>query len=144
MDCKTIENSIWEYIEGSLEEAQQKQFADHIAHCTACASLEKGLLSSLLLIDNSKKKEVDPFFYSRLEARMERVQQTNISRMPYALRYAMAASVAFIAIIGGSLFGSFSAEQINSDFAKSSAIEQTDDFGFEIADNSFDLINDFE
>ncbi len=144
MDCKIIENNIWEYIEASLDDRQQKQFAEHIKHCSACAALEKGIRSSLILIDDSKKKEIDPFFYSRLEARMEKAPQTSISRMPYSLRYAMAASVAFIAIIGGSLFGSFSAEQINNGFAKSSTMEQTDDFGLEIADNSFDLINDFE
>ena len=144
MDCKIIENNIWEYIEGSLDETQQKEFAEHIAHCTACAAMEKGLRSSLLLIDQSKKKEADPFFYSRLEARMESAEQNSTSQIPYALRYAMAASVAFIAIIGGSLFGRFSAEQINNDFAKNPTVEQSDDFGFEIADNSFDLIKDFE
>ncbi|RUA29641.1 MAG: anti-sigma factor, partial [Bacteroidetes bacterium] len=33
MDCKIIESSIWEYIEGSLDETQQKKFTEHIAHC---------------------------------------------------------------------------------------------------------------
>ena len=142
MQCKEIEYYIWEYIEDSLDKEQQQKMVEHFDSCVSCASLEKGMRASMALIDGSKKTEVDPFFYTRLEARLEtRVQ---ITRKSYAIKYSIAASVAFIGIVGGSLLGSFSAEQINSTFAEKPAIEQNDDFGFELADNNFDLLNDFE
>ncbi len=144
MQCKEIENNIWEYIEGSLDEMQQQNITKHLENCAQCASLEKGMRASMVLIDDNKRTEPDPFFFTRLEARMENQAQTQSPRKSYAIRYAMAASIAFIGIVGGGLLGSFSAEQINSTFAEKIVIEQNDDFGFELADNSFDLINDFE
>ena len=144
MNCKEIENNIWNYIEGMLDEAKQKQYAQHIENCAHCATLEKGIRASLLLIDESKKVEADPFFFTRLEAQMEKTPQIVVPKKSFAIRYAVAASIAFIGIIGGSLFGSYSAEQLSDGFANKTTIEQSDDFGFELADNSFDLIKDFE
>jgi anti-sigma factor RsiW len=144
MSCKEIENSIWDYIEGSLDQVQANHTASHIKDCPHCASLEKGIRESLQLIEQAKKTEADPFFYSRLEARMEQDSRKQMPKRIYAVRYAMAASIAFLAIVGGGLFGSFSAEQLNGDIANQVNLEQMDDFGLELADNSFDLIKDFE
>ena len=144
MNCKEIDNNIWEYIEGTLDETKQKQYAEHIENCSHCVALERGIRASMLLIDDSKEVEADPFFFTRLEARMERETQTITPRKTHTVRYAMAASIAFIGIIGGSLFGSYSAEKLSAGFADNTTIEQGDDFGIELADNSFDLIKDFE
>jgi hypothetical protein len=75
---------------------------------------------------------------------MENEASINIAKTPYAFRIAIAASIAIVGIVGGSIFGSYSAEQLNNNFAENSITEQTDDLGFELADNSFDLINDFK
>jgi len=144
MSCKEIENSIWEYIEGSLDKAQADHITSHIKDCAHCASLEKGMRESLQLIEQSKRTEADPFFYTRLEARMEKDSTKQMPKRIYAVRYAMAASIAFLAIVGGSFFGSFSAEQLNGDIANQVNVEQMDDFGLELADNSFDLVKEFE
>ena len=144
MNCKEIENSIWKYVEGNLDITQQNTFAKHIEQCPQCASLEKGMRASLNLIDQSKKTEADPFFITRLEARMEKQQQGAEPTASFVLRYAFAASIAIMGIVGGGFLGSFSAEQLNSDFSNNPSIEQNDDLGIELADNSFDLIKDFE
>ncbi|MCK5856101.1 MAG: zf-HC2 domain-containing protein [Bacteroidales bacterium] len=144
MNCKEIDNNIWEYIEGSLDESTKENFIKHFENCTQCAAAEKGMRASMTMIDQTKKTKADPFFFARLEARMERENQHKIPKKSFAVRYAMAASIAFIGIIGGSIFGSYSAEQLSSNFDEKANIEQSDDYGFELADNSFDLIKDFE
>ena len=143
MNCKEIENNIWEYIEGSLDGTLQSEFGKHLEKCPQCAAIEKGMRASMNVIEHSRKTEADPFFFTRLEARMEK-QRVIEPKASFVVRYALAASIAFIGIIGGGFLGSFSAEQLNTDFAKNVTIEQADDFGFELADNSFDLIKDFE
>jgi len=144
MNCKEIENSIWEYVEGLLDEGSAKAVASHLENCEQCASLEKGIRASMLLIDNSRKTEADPFFFTRLEARMEQETEITMPKKSYAIRYAMAASIAFIGIIGGSIFGSYSAERLSTGFANTTNIEQNDELGIDLADNSFDLLKDFE
>jgi hypothetical protein len=144
MKCTEIENKIWDYIEEKLDIENQNSIKKHLNECSKCANMEKALRSSLQMIEGSKRTESDPFFFSRLEARMENEASINIAKTPYAFRMAIAASIAIVGIVGGSIFGSYSAEQLNNNFAENSITEQTDDLGFELADNSFDLINDFK
>jgi len=145
MKCTEIENKIWDYIEETLDIEAQTSVKRHLDECSKCASMEKALRSSLQIIEGSRRTEADPFFFSRLEARMENNEASrSISKAPYAFRMAIAASIAIVGIVGGSIFGSYSAEQLNNNFARNSITEQTDELGFELADNSFDLINDFK
>ncbi len=144
MKCTEIENKIWDYIEEKLDIESQASIKKHLNECSKCANMEKALRSSLQMIEGSKRTEADPFFFSRLEARMENEASRNIAKTPYAFRMAIAASIAIVGIVGGSIFGSYSAEQLNNNFANISITEQNDDLGFELADNSFDLINDFK
>jgi len=144
MKCTEIENKIWDYIEDKLDTEDQASIKKHLSECSKCANMEKALRSSLQMIEGSKRTEADPFFFSRLEARMENEASRNIAKTPYAFRMAIAASIAIVGIVGGSIFGSYSAEQLNNNFANISITEQNDDLGFELADNSFDLINDFK
>lgn len=142
MNCKETEKRIWDYIEGKLPEDEQRAIAGHMEHCASCAALEKGLRGSLQLIDNSRVQEQDPYFYARLEARMQNKAIPQKRGIAYAFRYAMAASVALIAIVGGSLLGSYSAVQLNN--IKQGNTLMQDDLSIDLADNSFDLIKDFE
>jgi len=144
MNCKGIENKIWDYIEGKLNENEQAAIESHLQHCSACAKLEKGIRNSNAILEQAKRSEFDPFYYSRLQARMESEKPSHISKIPYVIRLAAAASIAIVGIVGGSIFGSYTAEQMNDGFANTNVSEQNDDLGFDLADNSFDLIKDFE
>lgn len=144
MHCKEIENIIWDYAEGKLPEAQQNAVKKHLESCTSCAALAQGISSSLDVIEKSKKTEANPYFYSHLEARLQNETEKAGGKIAYSLRFALAASIAIIGIVGGSLLGSYSAEQLNSMKSTSQTSTLNDELGFDFADNSFDLINDFE
>ena len=144
MHCKEIENIIWDYAEGKLPVAQQNAVKEHLESCASCAALVQGISSGLTIIEKSKKTEADPYFFSRLEARLQNETEKSGGRVAYGLRFALAASIAIIGIIGGSLLGSYSAEQLNSMTGSTQVSTLNDELGFDFADNSFDLINDFE
>lgn len=143
MNCKEVENHIWQYIEGSLDTILRDDVEKHIQSCAQCAALEKGIRTSMSIIEHLKKTEADPFYFTRLEARMEQQKVLN-PKSSIAIRYALAASIAFIIIIGGGVLGNFSAEQWSVNFVNEVNVNQLEDFESEFADNSFDLLKEFE
>jgi anti-sigma factor RsiW len=145
MNCKETENKIWDYIDGRLPENQAAEIEAHLNECAECAQMANILQNSMQLISNARITEPDPYFYNKLEARMERQEgnPTQTAALLPRLRYALVASVAIFGIVGGSLLGSYSAEQWNN-LEQSTLVQNADDdLNLDLADNSFDLVKDF-
>lgn len=144
MNCKEIENKLGEFQDANIHEKDREEILNHLQECATCAAIDKGMRNSLQIIDHAQRKVADPYFFNRLQAQLHEEQSTKLPQLPYALRYAFAASIACVGIVIGGIIGSYSAEQLNNQFVNSNQLEQTDDLSFDIADNSFDLINDFQ
>ena len=145
MNCKQFEDIIWDYAELKLSSEKNMEAEKHLHSCSSCASMAKNIKNSLAVISSEKTSQVDPYFYSRLQAKMEAANSPKMNHRIGTLKYALAASITIVAIFGGSLFGSFYAEQINTAFNQPIQIEQDDssEMVLDLADNSFDLTNEF-
>ena len=64
-----------DYLEGSLPEPELKEFIRHLEGCISCRDFSLYLKETLAGIELSRICENDPFFYTRLKARMERPQE---------------------------------------------------------------------
>lgn len=144
MNCRDIENKLWEFQDSKLKEEEREEVMAHLQKCPSCATIDEGMRTSMQVISTGQRREADPYFFNRLQARLQEESTPKNTILPYALRYAFAASIACIGIIAGGVIGSYSAEQLNNQFVNTDQLEQTDDLSFDLADNSFDLINDFQ
>lgn len=71
MDCKTVHSKLIFYLEGSLGNEEAQQVESHLNSCAACKAFADDLKSTLSLIENEKKVEPGPYFYTRLKAKLE-------------------------------------------------------------------------
>jgi len=71
MKCKTLHKKLIFYLEGDLPEKEVNEMNAHLAECESCAAFAEDMQKTLGIIQVEKSPEVNPFFYTRLKARME-------------------------------------------------------------------------
>ncbi len=82
MNCKEVENNLIFFIEGNLPENKQVDFNNHLNSCDNCKVLYQKLKADLLVIENDKITEPNPFLYSRIIENLKQVE----SKEPSVLR----------------------------------------------------------
>lgn len=106
MDCKITEKKILFYINNELSDVDMAVIKKHINECKNCSSLAKSFKESFSTITENKITEKDPYFYSRLTARMEQEKKWNwkiFFKAKPILHLATYILLGFFAIIGGHL-----------------------------------------
>jgi len=71
MKCKTLHKKLIFFLEGDLPEKEANEMKAHLAECESCAAFARDMQKTLGMIHIEKSPEVNPFFYTRLKARME-------------------------------------------------------------------------
>lgn len=71
MKCKTLHKKLIFFLEGDFPENEVNEMKAHLAECDACAAFAEEMKKTLGVIQTEKSPEVNPFFYTRLKARME-------------------------------------------------------------------------
>jgi anti-sigma factor RsiW len=71
MKCKNLHNKLIFYLEGDLPQKEMEQVNFHLSGCTECASFAEDMKKTLGIFEAEKSPEVNPFFYTRLKAKME-------------------------------------------------------------------------
>ena len=108
MNCKILHKNIFKYLEKELAENVYKGMQQHLDSCEDCQNLVSKLKNTNETILNEKITESDPFFYTRLEARMERghseLYETKHKLIP-ALKYAIASMVIILSLLSGTMLG---------------------------------------
>jgi hypothetical protein len=71
MKCKTLHKKLFFFLEGDLPENEANEMRVHLAECESCAAFAGDMQKTLGIIQIEKSPDVNPFFYTRLKARME-------------------------------------------------------------------------
>lgn len=71
MDCKTSHRKMIFYIDGELPIPEMGKIKIHLAECSECAAFYEEMKKTLDVLTAEKQREINPFFYTRLNARME-------------------------------------------------------------------------
>ena len=82
MHWKEVENNLIFFIEGNLAENKRVDFNKHLNSCDNCKTLYQKLEADLLVIENDKITEPNPFLYSRIIASLEQEE----SKEPSVIR----------------------------------------------------------
>ncbi len=140
MNCKQIVSLSVAYYTHQLDENTNAAIQNHLVNCRSCKSFYAYTQNSLNHIQSEKRTDNDPYFYVALKAKIENQKQENnswITPKP-ALRYAILTFVIVLSIFGGLLFGSYSAEVLNTTTINAQ-INTDNQLGFDMADNDIDL-----
>lgn len=88
MKCKTIHSKIIFYLEGELAADEMELIKSHISECSDCSAFATDLQKSMAILDSEKSPKVNPFFYTRLKAKLENQVggQNEIYRRPVFIR----------------------------------------------------------
>ena len=71
MKCKTLHKNLIFFLEGELPEKEMAVIKAHLSECETCASFVKEMRQTLRIIETEKSPAVNPFFYTRLKAKLE-------------------------------------------------------------------------
>lgn len=71
MKCKTLHKNLIFFLEGDLAPEKMKEFQNHLDECASCAAFAKDLKQTLGIIEIEKEPAVNPYFYTRLKAKLE-------------------------------------------------------------------------
>jgi anti-sigma factor RsiW len=87
MKCKTIHSKIIFYLDGELAQDEMEQIKLHLSECNDCKAFAAELQKSLAILESEKAPKVNPFFYTRLKAKIETQigGQNEIYRRPVLL-----------------------------------------------------------
>ncbi len=75
MKCKALHKKLIFHLEGDLPEKEMEQVRTHLSECSKCAHFAGEMRKTLAVLEAEKSPEVNPFFYTRLKARLENEQQ---------------------------------------------------------------------
>lgn len=102
MDCKIIADNILFYIDKELDTEFSKQFEEHLNNCAECKLLYQKIEGSYSKIELVKDLKPNPFFYTRLIAKLEKTKEKRgMQIFVNALKpLAVAASIGLGIIIG--------------------------------------------
>jgi hypothetical protein len=107
------------YLEGLLKGPELEEVERHLEGCTSCRKFAGYLTESLEAIEKSKITENDPFFYTRLKAKLENQSVSGYEKISFTriLQPVLLTLVLVVAIIAGIGIGSIGRSSKTGDYA---------------------------
>jgi len=100
MKCRQVQNNLIDLIEQSLPDSLSDDMFKHIKSCIECGELYKNVLSTYSVIDSMTKPEINPFFFTRLQQRLESREKLETPMIPNFIRRLQPIAIVFLLIIG--------------------------------------------
>lgn len=102
MKCKTLQMKIIFFLEGDLPAEEMVQMKLHLSECNDCAAFAEEMKKTLAVLENEKSPAVNPFFYTRLKAKMENraSAQNQLYRNPFFAKILQPAFFSILLIVG--------------------------------------------
>ncbi|NIP42082.1 MAG: zf-HC2 domain-containing protein [candidate division Zixibacteria bacterium] len=143
-DCKEIKDRLIEFIEGNLEDSQEKDFRKHLDECQECRALFNRFEAVYNSADESEEIELSPDFMNRLEERVEKYEDEKVSLSEIWEYFSGKArpAIASIALIGAIIAGYFLGSGVAvRDYATADTddVTLTEYYGMDYFDLSTDL-----
>lgn len=102
MKCKTLHKNLIFFLEGELAEKEMEFVRIHLLECSTCAAFAEEMKKTLGILEAEKSPAINPFFYTRLKAKMENREsaKTQVFGMPALIRVLQPAMFSVLLIIG--------------------------------------------
>lgn len=103
MNCKKIHTDLIFYLGHEVSNEKMEAIGRHLESCNDCRQFADMLKNQLEIIDNEKRPEVNPYFYTRVSASLEDKPKTTETALPVWAQ-ALAFSVLLAAAVSGGIF----------------------------------------
>lgn len=102
MNCKTLHTKIIFFTEGSLPAREMEEIKIHLENCSDCAAFAIEMKNTLAVIENEKMPQLNPFFYTRVKARLENQSENVVitQQTPVLVRILQPALFSLLLLIG--------------------------------------------
>jgi len=80
MKCPKVHNKLIFFLEKELSDAEMTAVQTHLNECPECASWANELRQTLGVLENDKAPVTDPFFYTRVKAKIARYEEPAMNR----------------------------------------------------------------
>ena len=101
MKCKTVHSKLIFFLEKELEPAEMQAVKEHLDRCPDCALFAEEMEKTLSILETDKIDAVNPFFYTRVKAKLEnQAAQPQIARRPVLVRVLQPVAFSVILILG--------------------------------------------
>ena len=125
MNCNDLHKKLIFFIEAELPKEEMQKIQLHLNNCEECSLFLEDMKKTLGIIETDKIQKADPFFYTRLKARMENEiePQTDFSKQPVLVRILQPALFTILLLAG--IYGGYKIGGTEATY-KSAAIETQD------------------
>ena len=118
MKCNKVHNQLIFFLEGELSAVEMKSVQEHLDTCSDCALFLEEMKKTLSILETEKTASVNPFFYTRVKAKLENQQEvgTLTGRRPVFVKLLQPIAFSIILLLGiyaGIKIGASSAQPEN-------------------------------
>lgn len=102
MKCKALHKKLIFFLEGDLPSTEMEQIKIHLLECAHCEAFAEDLKKTLGVLETEKSPAVNPYFYTRLKAKLENreLEQKQAIWQPAFLRVLQPAVFSILLIAG--------------------------------------------
>lgn len=123
MKCKNVHSKLIFFLEKELPDSEMKQVQQHLDECSECALFAAEMKNTLSILDSDKVTDENPFFFTRVKARLEKQEEEQPVSRPVLVRILQPVAFSIILLLG--IYGGFKlGETPNATGADSQLSEQ--------------------
>lgn len=101
MKCKTVHSKLIFFLEKELAPAEMQAVQAHLDSCPDCALFAEEMKKSLSIFETDKVNDINPFFYTRVKAKLEnQAIQVPITTRPALVRILQPVAFSIILLLG--------------------------------------------
>lgn len=100
MNCKKVHKKLIFFLEKELSDSEMNLVQEHLNNCSECALFVEEMKCTLGILERDKVVEENPYFFTRVRARLENQEQEMIVRRPILIRIFQPIVFSFILMLG--------------------------------------------
>ena len=105
MKCNSVHKNLIFFLEKELPVSEMEQVKQHLNECADCALFAAEMKSTLRILENDKVSDENPFFYTRVKARLENQHNEQLVARPVLLRILQPVAFSILLLLG--IYGGF-------------------------------------
>ena len=100
MNCKKAHKKLIFFLEKELSNSEMNLVKEHLNNCSECALFVEEMKLTLGILERDKVVEENPYFYTRVKARLENQKQEMIVSRPVLVRILQPIAFSLILMLG--------------------------------------------
>jgi len=102
MKCQIVQKKLIFFLEKELSGTEMQAIREHLDSCPDCALFAEEMKKTLSILDSEKNPEINPFFYTRVKAKLESQMETQgqTMRRPVLIRVLQPVAFSIILLLG--------------------------------------------